>query len=175
MLCLCRKIIAFSTWLFKALALPSSLLAAPVFGWGLFFSGHSELQTLAEFGQYLWPKSCPKEVHKDVHQAGDGAGRAMTLVLFSPLEMYQFSIVETAPVGTAIGRVKAEDSDVGENTDMTYQMKDEEGVEMFKVTTDSNTQEAVITVQKVRRKAGCGEGRHLQEGPFLCGLLLRLS
>ncbi|XP_057221910.1 cadherin-22 [Malurus melanocephalus] len=65
-----------------------------------------------------------------------------------PQKMYQFSIVETAPVGTAIGRVKAEDSDVGENTDMTYQVKDEEGVEMFKVTTDSNTQEAVITVQK---------------------------
>ncbi|KFO74303.1 Cadherin-22, partial [Cuculus canorus] len=65
-----------------------------------------------------------------------------------PQKMYQFSIVETAPVGTAIGRVKAEDSDVGENTDMTYQVKDEEGVEMFKVTTDSNTQEAVITIQK---------------------------
>ncbi|NWS41627.1 CAD22 protein, partial [Probosciger aterrimus] len=65
-----------------------------------------------------------------------------------PQKMYQFSIVETAPVGTAIGRVKAEDSDIGENTDMTYQVKDEEGVKMFKVTTDSNTQEAVITVQK---------------------------
>ncbi|PKU35215.1 hypothetical protein llap_14482 [Limosa lapponica baueri] len=65
-----------------------------------------------------------------------------------PQKMYQFSIVETAPVGTAIGRVKAEDSDVGENTDMTYQVKDEEGVEMFKVTTDSNTQEAVISIQK---------------------------
>lgn len=63
--------------------------------------------------------------------------------------MYQFSIVETAPVGAAIGRVKAEDSDMGENTDMTYQIKDEEGVRMFKVTTDSNTQEAIITVQKV--------------------------
>jgi len=74
----------------------------------------------------------------------------VTLVPFSPPEMYQFSIVETAPVGTTIGRVKAEDSDVGENTDMTYRVKDEEGVEMFKVTTDSNTQEAVITVQKVR-------------------------
>nr|XP_032651459.1 cadherin-22 isoform X3 [Chelonoidis abingdonii] len=65
-----------------------------------------------------------------------------------PQKMYQFSIVETALVGTAIGRVKAEDSDVGENTDMTYQIKDEEGVQMFKVTTDSNTQEAIITVQK---------------------------
>ncbi|XP_030389157.1 cadherin-22 isoform X2 [Gopherus evgoodei] len=65
-----------------------------------------------------------------------------------PQKMYQFSIVETALVGTAIGRVKAEDSDVGENTDMMYQIKDEEGVQMFKVTTDSNTQEAIITVQK---------------------------
>ncbi|KFV68389.1 Cadherin-22, partial [Dryobates pubescens] len=65
-----------------------------------------------------------------------------------PQKMYQFSVVETAPVGTAIGRVKAEDSDVGENTDMTYQVKDEEGMEMFRVTTDSDTQEAVIMVQK---------------------------
>uniref|UniRef100_A0A8B9FV48 Cadherin-22 n=1 Tax=Amazona collaria TaxID=241587 RepID=A0A8B9FV48_9PSIT len=66
----------------------------------------------------------------------------------NPPRFPQSNIVETAPVGTAIGRVKAEDSDIGENTDMTYQVKDEEGVEMFKVTTDSNTQEAVITVQK---------------------------
>ncbi|XP_072488484.1 cadherin-22 isoform X2 [Notamacropus eugenii] len=65
-----------------------------------------------------------------------------------PQKMYQFSIMETAPIGTAIGRVKAEDSDVGENTDMTYQLKDEGGGDMFKVTTDSNTQEAIITVQK---------------------------
>ncbi|XP_077687980.1 cadherin-22 [Eretmochelys imbricata] len=65
-----------------------------------------------------------------------------------PQKMYQFSVVETALVGSAIGRVKAEDSDVGENTDMTYQIKDEDGVQMFKVTTDSNTQEAIITVQK---------------------------
>ncbi|KAM8798229.1 CAD22 protein, partial [Eudromia elegans] len=65
-----------------------------------------------------------------------------------PQKMYQFSVVETVPVGTAVGRVKADDSDIGENTDMTYQVKDEEGVEMFRVTTDSNTQEAVIMVQK---------------------------
>lgn len=93
-------------------------------------------------------------------------------MLFSPPEMYQFSIVETAPVGTAIGRVKAEDSDVGENTDMTYQMKDEEGVEMFKVTTDSNTQEAVITVQKVREKRRAGwieGGQGSLGGPFYLG------
>nr|XP_008121128.2 PREDICTED: LOW QUALITY PROTEIN: cadherin-22 [Anolis carolinensis] len=65
-----------------------------------------------------------------------------------PQKMYQFSVVETAPVGTLIGRVKAEDSDVGENTDMTYQIKDEEGLGTFRVATDSDTQEALISVQK---------------------------
>nr|XP_056701535.1 cadherin-22 [Euleptes europaea] len=65
-----------------------------------------------------------------------------------PQKMYQFSIAETAPVGTLVGRVKAEDSDVGENTDMTYQAKDEEGLGTFRVTTDSHSQEALLSVQK---------------------------
>ncbi|XP_055229075.2 cadherin-22 isoform X2 [Gorilla gorilla gorilla] len=67
-----------------------------------------------------------------------------------PQKMYQFSIQESAPIGTAVGRVKAEDSDVGENTDMTYHLKDESGSggDVFKVTTDSDTQEAIIIVQK---------------------------
>nr|XP_008519892.1 PREDICTED: cadherin-22 [Equus przewalskii] len=69
-----------------------------------------------------------------------------------PQKMYQFSIQESAPIGTAVGRVKAEDSDVGENTDMTYHLKEESGSggHVFKVTTDSDTQEAIIVVQKVR-------------------------
>ncbi|KAK7827825.1 hypothetical protein U0070_019649 [Myodes glareolus] len=68
----------------------------------------------------------------------------------SPTEMYQFSIQESAPIGTAVGRVKAEDSDVGENTDMTYHLREESGSggDAFKVTTDSDTQEAIIVVQK---------------------------
>ncbi|XP_073930986.1 cadherin-22 isoform X3 [Castor canadensis] len=67
-----------------------------------------------------------------------------------PQKMYQFSIQESAPIGTAVGRVKAEDSDVGENTDMTYRLKEESGSggDAFKVTTDSDTQEAIIVVQK---------------------------
>lgn len=66
--------------------------------------------------------------------------------------MYQFSIQESAPIGTAVGRVKAEDSDVGENTDMTYHLREESGSggHVFKVITDSDTQEAIIVVQKVR-------------------------
>ncbi|XP_021565346.1 cadherin-22, partial [Carlito syrichta] len=69
-----------------------------------------------------------------------------------PQKMYQFSIQESAPIGTAVGRVQAEDSDVGENTDMTYHLKEESGSggDVFKVTTDSDTQEAIIVVQKAQ-------------------------
>ena len=62
--------------------------------------------------------------------------------------MYQFSVSEGASVGTAVGRVIATDADMGENTDMTYLIKD--GGELFKVTTDTETQEAVVSIKKVQ-------------------------
>ncbi|KAL4624338.1 cadherin-22 [Arapaima gigas] len=65
-----------------------------------------------------------------------------------PQKMYQFSVSESAAVGTPVGRVMATDADMGENTDMTYLIRDEEGGELFRVSTDSETQEAVITIQK---------------------------
>uniref|UniRef100_A0A3P9A3Z7 Cadherin-22 n=1 Tax=Esox lucius TaxID=8010 RepID=A0A3P9A3Z7_ESOLU len=65
-----------------------------------------------------------------------------------PQKMYQFSVSEGAAVGTPVGRVIATDADMGENTDMSYLIKDEEGGELFKVTTDGNTQEAVIAIKK---------------------------
>uniref|UniRef100_W5K013 Cadherin-22 n=1 Tax=Astyanax mexicanus TaxID=7994 RepID=W5K013_ASTMX len=65
-----------------------------------------------------------------------------------PQKMYQFSVSEGASVGTSVGRVVATDADMGENTDMSYLIKDEEGGELFKVSTDGDTQEAVITIKK---------------------------
>lgn len=62
--------------------------------------------------------------------------------------MYQFSVSEGATVGTAVGRVIATDADMGENTDMTYLIKD--GGELFKVTPDVETQEAVVSIKKVQ-------------------------
>ena len=61
--------------------------------------------------------------------------------------MYQFSVSEGAAVGTPVGRVIATDADMGENTDMRYLIK-EEG-ELFKVTTDVETQEAIVSIKKV--------------------------
>uniref|UniRef100_A0A671STC9 Cadherin-22 n=1 Tax=Sinocyclocheilus anshuiensis TaxID=1608454 RepID=A0A671STC9_9TELE len=65
-----------------------------------------------------------------------------------PQKMYQFSVSEGAAVGTPIGRVIATDADMDENTDMSYLIKDEEGGELFRVSTDGDTQEAVITIKK---------------------------
>ncbi|KAJ8259275.1 hypothetical protein COCON_G00182870 [Conger conger] len=65
-----------------------------------------------------------------------------------PQKMYQFSVSEGAPVGTPVGRVMATDADMGENTDMSYLITDEEGGELFRVTTDGDTQEAIITIRK---------------------------
>ncbi|KAK1795690.1 hypothetical protein P4O66_001180 [Electrophorus voltai] len=65
-----------------------------------------------------------------------------------PQKMYQFSISEGAAIGTSVGRVMATDDDMGENTDMSYLIKDEEGGELFRVSTDGDTQEAVISIRK---------------------------
>uniref|UniRef100_F6X6N4 Cadherin-12 n=1 Tax=Xenopus tropicalis TaxID=8364 RepID=F6X6N4_XENTR len=65
-----------------------------------------------------------------------------------PQKLYQFSVAESSPPGSVIGRVKAEDADVGENTDMFYQIQQQEMGAMFKVSTDSITQEAVLSIIK---------------------------
>lgn len=63
-----------------------------------------------------------------------------------PQKMYQFTVSEGAAVGTPVGRVMATDADMGENTDMTYLIKD--GGDLFKVTTNVETQEAMVSIKK---------------------------
>ncbi|TTT62945.1 Cadherin-22 [Bagarius yarrelli] len=63
-----------------------------------------------------------------------------------PQKMSQFSVSEGIAVGTSVGRVMATDADMGENTDMSYLIKDEE--ELFRVSTDTDTQEAIIIIKK---------------------------
>lgn len=64
--------------------------------------------------------------------------------------MYQFTVSEGSAVGTPVGRIIATDTDMGENTDMTYLIRD--GGDLFKVTTDMETQEAVVSIKKVGQK-----------------------
>lgn len=62
---------------------------------------------------------------------------------------YQFKTPESSPPGTPIGRIKASDADIGENAEIVYSITDGEGLDMFDVITDQETQEGIITVRKV--------------------------
>ncbi|XP_063520756.1 cadherin-6 isoform X2 [Pongo pygmaeus] len=66
-----------------------------------------------------------------------------------PQSTYQFRTPESSPLGTPIGRIKASDADVGENAEIEYSITDGEGLDMFDVITDQETQEGIITVKKL--------------------------
>lgn len=62
---------------------------------------------------------------------------------------YQFSSPESAPPGTLLGRIKANDPDLGENAETEYSISNGDGSDMFDIVTDKDTQEGIITVKKV--------------------------
>ena len=49
------------------------------------------------------------------------------------------SVSEAAVPGEEVGRVKAEDPDIGENGLVTYSIVDGAGIELFEITTDYET------------------------------------
>lgn len=55
--------------------------------------------------------------------------------------------VESTEVGGAIGRIKADDPDVGRNAEMEYSIVG--GHDTFNIITDQTTQEGVIIIKKV--------------------------
>ncbi|XP_023656069.2 cadherin-7 isoform X2 [Paramormyrops kingsleyae] len=62
--------------------------------------------------------------------------------------LYSFAVAESAAVGTTVGRIKADDSDVGVNARMTYGLEEKEGNGTFQIHTDPVTQEGVILLAK---------------------------
>lgn len=52
-------------------------------------------------------------------------------------------------MGTSLGRIKANDPDVGENAETEYSIAEGNGSDMFDIITDKDTQEGIITVKKV--------------------------
>ncbi|XP_073486990.1 cadherin-6-like isoform X1 [Aquarana catesbeiana] len=65
-----------------------------------------------------------------------------------PQSTYQFRARESSPVGSAIGRIKANDADEGVNAETEYKISDGDEHDMFQITTDKETQEGVIIVKK---------------------------
>lgn len=72
-----------------------------------------------------------------------------------PQSLYQFSVVETAEPGTLVGRLRAQDPDLGDNALMAYSILDGEGSETFSIGTDSQGRDGLLTVRKPLDFEGC--------------------
>uniref|UniRef100_A0A8C9V1J1 Cadherin-10 n=1 Tax=Scleropages formosus TaxID=113540 RepID=A0A8C9V1J1_SCLFO len=65
-----------------------------------------------------------------------------------PQGVYQFSAPESTEVGSPVGKIKATDADVGKNAEMDYSIIGGDGIDVFDIVTDTDSQEGVITVKK---------------------------
>ncbi|NXH10666.1 CADH7 protein, partial [Bucco capensis] len=65
-----------------------------------------------------------------------------------PRRSYQYNVPESLPVASVVARIKAADADVGPNAEMEYKIVDGDGLGVFKITVDKETQEGIITIQK---------------------------
>ncbi|NXF94782.1 CADH9 protein, partial [Eubucco bourcierii] len=105
-----------------------------------------------------------------------------------PQSTYQFSSPESAQPGTPLGRIKANDPDVGENAETEYSISSGDGSDMFDIVTDKDTQEGIITVKKhldfenkmlytlkVEATNTHPDPRFLQLGPFKDTALVKIS
>ncbi|NWI52773.1 CAD19 protein, partial [Calyptomena viridis] len=61
--------------------------------------------------------------------------------------LYYMSVSEEAPVGTTVGKVFAEDSDIGENAAMNYSIEGDSS-DVFDIITNDETQEGIILLKK---------------------------
>ncbi|NXD29684.1 CAD19 protein, partial [Spelaeornis formosus] len=92
--------------------------------------------------------------------------------------LYYMSVSEEAPVGTTIGKVFAEDSDIGDNAAMDY-FVEADSSDAFNIITNNDTQEGIILLKKTvdyesKRRHSIQikavnryiDERFLKEGPF---------
>lgn len=63
------------------------------------------------------------------------------------VDSFRVTAVESTDIGGAIGRIKADDPDVGRNAEMEYSIVG--GHDIFNIITDQTTQEGVIVIKKV--------------------------
>uniref|UniRef100_A0A8C9RTR7 Cadherin 11, type 2, OB-cadherin (osteoblast) n=1 Tax=Scleropages formosus TaxID=113540 RepID=A0A8C9RTR7_SCLFO len=65
-----------------------------------------------------------------------------------PQSVYTMSVSEDKVPGEEVGRLKAKDPDLGENGLVLYRLIEGDGMNMFEISVDSETQEAVIKLKK---------------------------
>ncbi|XP_067425854.1 cadherin-18 isoform X1 [Emydura macquarii macquarii] len=65
-----------------------------------------------------------------------------------PQKHYQLYVPESAQVGSAVGKIKANDADAGSNADMKYTIINGDGSGVFSISTDKETREGIIFLKK---------------------------
>ncbi|KAM8882057.1 cadherin-18-like [Synchiropus picturatus] len=65
-----------------------------------------------------------------------------------PQKNYQLYVPESAKVGKPVGKIKANDEDLGVNADIKYSIINSEGANMFTISTDRDTREGIISLKK---------------------------
>ncbi|KAM7378655.1 hypothetical protein PAMP_004266 [Pampus punctatissimus] len=65
-----------------------------------------------------------------------------------PQKNYQLYVPELAPVGKAVGRIRANDEDEGLNAEMTYSITNTEAAAIFTITTDADHREGIISLKQ---------------------------
>lgn len=71
---------------------------------------------------------------------------------FPPSEHYQLYVPESAQVGSAVGKIKANDADTGSNADMKYTIINGDGSGVFSISTDKETREGILSLKKVSNR-----------------------
>lgn len=65
-----------------------------------------------------------------------------------PQKNYQLYVPESAQVGKPVGKIKANDEDLGVNADIKYSIINSEGANMFSISTDRDTREGIVSLKK---------------------------
>ncbi|XP_048867091.1 cadherin-18-like [Brienomyrus brachyistius] len=65
-----------------------------------------------------------------------------------PQKNYQLYVPESAQVGKAVGRIKADDDDLGVNAEIKYSITNAEGATAFSISTDKDSREGIISLKK---------------------------
>eukprot|EP00064_Thunnus_orientalis_P000907 superscaffoldBa00000054_g908 len=65
-----------------------------------------------------------------------------------PQKNYQLYVPESAQVGKPVGKIKANDEDLGINADIKYSIINSEGANMFSISTDRDTREGILSLKK---------------------------
>ncbi|XP_072366228.1 cadherin-20-like isoform X2 [Scyliorhinus torazame] len=65
-----------------------------------------------------------------------------------PQRLYQMTVMESAMVGLAVGRVLAQDADEGLNAELSYSFVDGDGLNVFDIVTDTSNQGGIIILKE---------------------------